>query len=185
LQEPSDRGTRIHRNDPVSGTSEVVPNWSRDGRWVYFASDRTGSAEIWKVPAEGGTAVQLTKNGGYRPIASADGEFVYYEKSPDVYDAWKVSVEGEETPVLKNLRTRWALAEDGLYFFDNERRDKLAETWFLTFFDFATGRKKVVARPGGTPLSGHRPAVSPDRRTFLYTQWDVGEADLVLVENFR
>src|SRR5262245_40191092 len=169
----------------AESTSEVVPNWSRDGRWVYFASDRTGRAEIWKVPAEGGTAVQLTKNGGYRPIASADGKFVYYEKSRDEYDAWKISVEGEETPVLKNLRTRWALAENGLYFFNQEHGDKRAETWFLTFFDFATGGKKVVARLGGTPLSGHRPAVSPDRRTFLYTQWDVGEADLMLVENFR
>jgi len=63
--------------------------------------------------------------------------------------------------------------------------NKLANTWFLTFFDFATGRKKVVAPLGGAPLAGQRPAVSPDGRTFLYTQWDVGEADLMLVENFR
>jgi Tol biopolymer transport system component len=165
--------------------SEVASNWSRDGHWVYFVSDRTGRLEIWKVSAEGGTAVQVTKNGGNRPIATADGEFVYYERSRNEYDAWKMSVEGEERPVLKNLKSRWTLAENGLYFFSQEQRDRLANTWFLTFFDFATGRKKVVVPLGGMPLAGQRPAVSPDGRTFLYTQWDVGEADLVLVENFR
>jgi hypothetical protein len=84
---------------------------------------------------------------------------------------------------LKNLKSRWTLAENGLYFFSREQRDNLASAWFLTFFDFATGGKRVVARLGGAPLG--RPAVSPDGRTFLYTQWDVGEADLMLVENFR
>jgi Tol biopolymer transport system component len=168
----------------AESTSEAAPNWSGDGQWVYFASDRTGRFEIWKVPAEGGTAVQVTKNGGYRPIASADGKFVYYESPPrKALDAWKVSMEGEETPVLKNLKSRWTLAENGLYFFSREQRDNLASAWFLTFFDFATGGKRVVARLGGAPLG--RPAVSPDGRTFLYTQWDVGEADLMLVENFR
>jgi Tol biopolymer transport system component len=170
----------------AESTSEAAPNWSRDGRWVYFASDRTGRFEIWKIPAEGGTSVQVTTNGGYRPITSAAGEFLYYERPPrKEFDAWKVSVEGEETPVLRNLRTRWTLAENGLYFFSQEHGDKLGHTWFITFFDFATGRKKLLAPLGGTPLAGQRPAVSPDGRTFLYTQWDVGEADLMLVENFR
>jgi Tol biopolymer transport system component len=144
----------VPRRLTADSGSEAAPNWSRDGRWVYFASDRTGRAEIWKVPAEGGTAVQVTKNGGNRPIASADDEFVYYERSRNEYDAWKMSPEGEETPVLKNLKSRWTLAENGLYFFSQEQRDKLANTWFLTFFDFATGDKKVVARLGGTPLAG-------------------------------
>jgi hypothetical protein len=28
-------------------------------------------------------------------------------------------------------------------------------------------------------------AVSPDKRTILYTQWDASDSDIVLVENFR
>ena len=40
------------------------PRWSRDGRWIYFHSNRSGEDQIWKIPAEGGEAVQVTKQGG-------------------------------------------------------------------------------------------------------------------------
>ena len=41
--------------DPAA---ELEPYWSRDGRWIYFGSDRTGQFETWKMPRDGGTAVQ-------------------------------------------------------------------------------------------------------------------------------
>ena len=34
-------------------SNEHRPSWSRDGRWIYFASDRTGRFEVWRVPAAG------------------------------------------------------------------------------------------------------------------------------------
>ncbi|HSA93477.1 MAG TPA: winged helix-turn-helix domain-containing protein, partial [Terriglobales bacterium] len=34
--------------------NHVVPSWSRDGQWIYFASDRSGSWQVWKMPAAGG-----------------------------------------------------------------------------------------------------------------------------------
>jgi dipeptidyl aminopeptidase/acylaminoacyl peptidase len=37
------------------------PHWSRDGRTVYFLSSRSGSRQLWSVPATGGTAVQVTR----------------------------------------------------------------------------------------------------------------------------
>jgi hypothetical protein len=124
----------------------------------------------------------VTKNGGYRPVESRDGQFVYYNKAQLNFDAWKAPVGGgEETAVLKNLRSRWALAQDGLYLFEQEQ----GGTWFLKFFDFSTGRKQPVAPLPGTPVVGQAPTVSPDGRIFLYAQWDLGEADLMLVENFH
>ena len=158
------------------------PSWSRDDHWVYFSSNRTGRMEVWKVPSGGGTAVQVTKNGGYKPVESPDGKFIYYNKGQSFYDAWRIPVGGgEETPVLENLQSRWELAEGGLYLFEQEPDGR----WFLKFFDFATRRKKHVAALPGTPVVGQNPTVSPDGQTFLYVQSDVGEADLVLVENFR
>lgn len=44
-------------------TYEATPSWSSDGRWVYFASTRTGAENIWKMPAEGGPPSQLTHGG--------------------------------------------------------------------------------------------------------------------------
>jgi dipeptidyl aminopeptidase/acylaminoacyl peptidase len=36
------------------------PRWSRDGSQIYFLSPRSGSRQVWKVPAHGGTPVQVT-----------------------------------------------------------------------------------------------------------------------------
>src|SRR2546422_4241172 len=41
--------------------SNNVPTWSRDGKWIYFSSNRTGSWQIWKVPSVGGSAIQVTR----------------------------------------------------------------------------------------------------------------------------
>jgi Tol biopolymer transport system component len=161
---------------------EAGPSWSRDGRWIYFWSDRTGRAEIWKVLPAGGPAVQVTRKGGCQPLESTDGKFVYYTKTVTNFDAWRVPVEGgEETPVLEGLRSRWAVAEGGLYLFeqDHDRR------WFLKYFDFSSGRKKALAVLGGVPVVSKCPAVSRDGRTAFYEQWDGGQADLVLVDGFR
>jgi hypothetical protein len=35
---------------------DVVPSWSRDGNWIYFSSKRSGSPQIWRMPAAGGAA---------------------------------------------------------------------------------------------------------------------------------
>jgi Tol biopolymer transport system component/DNA-binding winged helix-turn-helix (wHTH) protein len=37
-------------------SDNTSPSYSRDGRWIYFASTRSGRTEIWKMPAAGGDA---------------------------------------------------------------------------------------------------------------------------------
>ncbi|MGB6363110.1 MAG: S9 family peptidase [Thermoanaerobaculia bacterium] len=36
------------------------PRWSADGRAVYFLSSRSGSSQVWRIPRDGGAAVQAT-----------------------------------------------------------------------------------------------------------------------------
>jgi eukaryotic-like serine/threonine-protein kinase len=57
----------------------ALPSWSRDGRFIYFASNRTGRNEVWRVAAEGGTEEQLTSEGGMCPAESPDGRTLYYQ----------------------------------------------------------------------------------------------------------
>jgi Tol biopolymer transport system component len=57
---------------------ESLPQgWSRDGNWVYFVSARSGGSEVWKAPAGGGEAIQVTRNGGLEAFESPDGKFDY------------------------------------------------------------------------------------------------------------
>ena len=39
---------------PVTDDHETdwSPFWSRDGRWLFFVSDRGGSPDLWRVPID-------------------------------------------------------------------------------------------------------------------------------------
>jgi Tol biopolymer transport system component/DNA-binding winged helix-turn-helix (wHTH) protein len=165
----------------------VVPSWSRDGQWIYFASPRTGRSEVWKVPAAGGQAVQITKRGGFAAFELQDGKSLYYAKGMNIAGLWSVAVNGgEEAPVLDFPKASfwgyWALVETGIYFVNTEARPQPA----LQFLSFAARRVVHVATLDRKPVpfvSGI--AVSPDGRRILYTQEDHRSSDIMLVENFR
>jgi dipeptidyl aminopeptidase/acylaminoacyl peptidase len=40
--------------------SDTQPRWSPDGRSLYFVSTRSGSAQVWRLPLEGGEAQPVT-----------------------------------------------------------------------------------------------------------------------------
>lgn len=40
--------------------NDYSAQWSRDGRWLYFLSSRSGSTQLWRLPAAGGEARQVT-----------------------------------------------------------------------------------------------------------------------------
>jgi Tol biopolymer transport system component len=158
--------------------------WSRDGKWIYFASDRSGRLEVWKMPASGGAPVQVTKNGGAAAFESTDGRVLYYAKSVRLPSTlWKVPVEGgEETQVLAaplSYSFNFVVVEDGIYFVSASARQAPA---VLYFFGFATSALKPVAT---IRLWSFGLAISPDRRSILYPQFDQASSDLMLVENFR
>jgi dipeptidyl aminopeptidase/acylaminoacyl peptidase len=52
-------GTGLIRltSDPASDSN---PRWAPDGKSVYFLSTRSGSSQVWRIPAAGGDAVQVT-----------------------------------------------------------------------------------------------------------------------------
>ena len=48
------------------------PRFSRDGRWIYFAVF-DDEARVWKMPADGGEAIQVTTRPAVASIQSRDG----------------------------------------------------------------------------------------------------------------
>jgi Tol biopolymer transport system component len=170
-----DRPQRL-TTDPAS---DVLPSWSRDGKWIYFASNRNGEYQVWKMPAKGGEAVPVTHKGGFVGFESRDGKWVYYSKGDDMASSlWKVPVEGgEETQVLARVAHRaFAVVGEGIYFISPS--DHLIQLFSLT-----TRKVKPVAIIGKPFLTGF--TVSPDGQWALYSQLDQLGSDLMLVENFH
>jgi len=166
-------------------SNEGVPSWSRDGRWIYFASDRSGNWELWKMPSAGGPAVQVTRHGGFAAFESPDGRFLYYAKGLTVPGLWRIpTTGGDEVELIRSLEAGhwgyWAVVENGIYYLDTTPKPGIA------FFDINTQRSTRVFDLENRPArQAPGLAVSPDKRTILYTQWDASDSDIILVENFR
>jgi len=174
------RSLRRLTSDPSENN---VPTWSRDGKWIYFSSNRTGNWQIWKAPSAGGTAVQVTKNGGFSAQESADAKSLYVWVAGGTI--WRMPVSGGETVrVLQGVPgfSWWRVARDGIYFLDGSTTPTP-----LRFLDFPTERVRILASMDLGYVSP-RPMtfdVSPDARWILFQRVDQVESDIMLVENFR
>jgi Tol biopolymer transport system component len=151
---------------------------------IYFGSDRTGRHEVWKMTADGGQAVQITKQGGLTATESPDGRFLYYAKrdaSPT--EIWRVPVDGgEERLVVAGLSypLNFVVADRGLYFLAvGDAPQKTS----IDFFEFATGWRTIVRSLGKQWWYGM--ALSPDQQSLLYSVVDSAGSNLMLVDNFR
>jgi Tol biopolymer transport system component len=151
------------------------PSWSRDGKWVYYGRD----GQLWKVPQDGGSPVQITKKGGLGRAAETKDGSLYYVRLSRI---WKVPLSGgEETLVLNRpiSETNFALTEDGFYFTAASDTGPVRK---LNFFDFAAKRQTELI-----PIQncGRGLAVSPDGRTLLFCKAYEDRGSLKVVENFH
>ena len=180
-------------DDPAD---DLVPNWSRDGQWIYFASTRTGKQQLWKMSPDGSHPVPVTQHGGAYAKESVDRRFIYYTRDDGLATLWRIpTAGGEEVQIARDMANwaNFAVARDGIYFESSPPSTPLRPLPILSpftrreatieFLSFATGEIKrvlTIARYGGHGLD-----VSPDGRTLLFAQLDSFTEDLMLVENFR
>ncbi|MCA1696001.1 MAG: hypothetical protein LC749_15450, partial [Actinobacteria bacterium] len=81
----TNNGPRIDPGDPTSPfVNDTVPDISPDGKWLAFASNRTGGDEVWIKNSDGtGTETRLTfAPGADMPEGwSADGTKIYFNSA--------------------------------------------------------------------------------------------------------
>jgi eukaryotic-like serine/threonine-protein kinase len=167
--------------------TSTAPSWSQDGKSIYFASDRTGRFEVWRVAAEGGPARRVTYNGGYVAQESADARTLYYTKTGDLQGgplfarpSSGTSNGTTEKQLLDNVIGRaFAVFADGIYYLGSTGPRKQEIRWY----DFATGHSRVVSPIEGEVGVGF--SVSPDRKTFLFTRLASPGSDLMLIEGVQ
>ena len=125
--------------------------------------------------------------GGVVPFESPDGKVVYYQKTFDYSEVWKVPVAGgEETRVLGPVNGfQFAVVAGGIYFIEPgpPRNAEWIKENSLKFFSFAKRTAENVFDIKSSPEIGL--TVSPDGRYVLFSQNEPFVDDLMLVENFR
>ena len=99
-----ERDSRQSRRLTDTESEDRNGSFSRDGQRIYFSSNRGGTWEIWQMPAEGGAAEQLTRDGGFIAHESLDGGTLYYVKL-DQPGIWRMPIAGGEAEHV-NCRSR-------------------------------------------------------------------------------
>jgi hypothetical protein len=135
---------------------------------------------IRKIPRKGGDAVRITEG----DVPEEYGKFLYFmrgEQYPERCTVWRMPTGGgEETKLVDSVACHdYTVGERGIFFFtplDGQGRSD------MSVYDLQTGKTRKILTIEHEPYDI---TVSPDGRTILYTQFDRGSIDLMLVENFR
>jgi Tol biopolymer transport system component len=162
--------------------NENTPSWSRDGRWIYFVSDRSGADEIWRIPATGGSEERVTHGGGSFAYESADGRTLFFMRATLANGPLFALplAGGPERKVLACVSAiGFAVGTAGVYHLGCTANLRSRPLYLL---DPATGQDRLL---GKLELATQGLTVSPDGKTILYTKMENEGSDLVMIENFR
>ncbi len=172
----------------ASTRDDANPYYSPDGKRIVFASDRSGTYELWVCDSDGTNLVQLTSFGGPDVVPwggwSPDGKRILFDSN------WKGSIDvyviDAEGGAPKQLTTHAGVDARGSWSPDGR---------WIYFFSDRTGSFQVWKVPAGggdavqvTKQGGCNPMVSRDGKFVYYAKrpgiWRVpaegGEETLVL-----
>ena len=180
----------------TSPATDTDPEWSADGRWIYYASDVSGRSEIWRIPASGVHSQQVTTRGGFEPREGSDRRTVYYVDRFRILEALGPTVTlkqvpvngGEERVVYSGVRAGlWEVTDHGILFLAASSEPSAGTPDTLAQFDPADGRVRSLAT---LPFKVARfPAprltASRDGRWVLANHLDAWERDIMVAEGFR
>jgi Tol biopolymer transport system component len=99
------------RRVTTGSAREFQPTWSPDGKTIAYVTWSNEGGQLWKVPAAGGTAQQLSKSAGVysNPAWSPDGTKIVALRG-NAYDRENSEFDGGQTP---NADLIWVPAEGG------------------------------------------------------------------------
>jgi eukaryotic-like serine/threonine-protein kinase len=180
----SDATTRVTHD----ASTDLDPTWSRDGRWIYFASNRGGGINVWRIAvgADGraaGQPRQLTTGAGddVEPVPAPDGHRLAFAVRGLNADLWQLPVSpetgaaaGPPAPVVVSTReeSRGAWSPDGRMIAFNSDRQGEMNIWLR---DLGSGAdRRVTSGPGGD----YQPSWAPDGRTLTFFSARAGNSDI-------
>ena len=182
---PAEGGTPRRITKPTG--DQTVPTWSRDGKWIYFSEARDGGRDIWRVPATGGPAEQLTRTGtGFLAYETADGASLLYQPKYGDSPLLVMPLTGAGPPrrLIECVRHASFIPVGTTIVYAG---CEPGTTPSLHSIDLVSGRDRLLGTLEHFPPDplGHPLAVSPDRKTILFTGLPRLGADLMLIEHFR
>jgi eukaryotic-like serine/threonine-protein kinase len=168
---------------------DTFPSYSADGG-IYFSKNVTGvNFRVWRIPAEGGQAIQITHRGGFQPQESPDGRDLYYLDRPRTVSAAAPSNlmkmpagGGEEVSILANVPAlAWSVTEKGIFFLTRE-----PDFDAIDLYRFANQSVTRVGRMAFRLSNVYsHVSFSRDAKRALATRMVRDDTDLMFINDFR
>jgi Tol biopolymer transport system component len=168
-------------------TNVWSPTWSRDGRKVFYVSNRGGSMDLWQqaVADDGrpvGEALAITQGLGIRSAAfSPDGKRLAYSRGGRVGNVWRVPILSDRPATwtdAKQVTSERAFIEfvdvspDGMLLAVSSDRRGNQDIWRLP----AAGGEMTPLTTDSTP--DWEPRWSPDGREIAFYAFRSGNRDI-------
>ena len=172
------------------GAKEVWPMWAKDGRSLFYVSDRSGAPNVWQRALDGKPR-QITKFTDGRvvwPAISADGRTLVFERD---FRVWKMDTASGKSAAVTITRRgapagpavqhvslsgqfqELALSPDG---------KKVAFTSHGEVFAASAKEASDAARVTRTPAAESELAWSPDSRKLAYISDRTGTPEVFLYD---
>jgi Tol biopolymer transport system component len=139
---------------------EANAQYSQDGKWVTFASDRSGSLEIWVCDSEGRKPFKVTSFAPHStgtPRFSPDGQYVAFDSRKSGQSAiWVVGVENgryrQLTTGQEDTIPSWSRKQQWVYF--SSTRSGSDQIWKVRVQEGQQGQEvRLTTKQGGrTPF---------------------------------
>jgi len=178
---------------PMSGRETPIPilenanllNFSHDQKAVFFLRyTAAGAPEVWRAPYPAlEPASPLPLPGAQYVNESPDGRYLYFTHNHEEDGVFRYTLPaGPIERVVDRIyrRTVFAPSQRGLYYIALPPKSQLPALYLLP-------------NGAGTPQLLHRfdrefgwvLALSPDERSFLFSQTDIGNKDIQRIDRFR
>ena len=161
-----------------------LPAWSKDGRWIYYCSSRSGRRSVAAAGprAAGRRSKSPGTEAGRRPKRRTEATLYYQQRVPAGWSfRQRILATGVDREILPAMWERaFAIARDGVYYVPLPGPDG---RFTIQFHSFESNVSRVIttaANPMTRPLS-----LAPDGSFVLHSQLDRWGQDLMLLENFR
>ena len=161
----------------------LIPTWSREGKWIYLATNASGAFEVARMPAGGGEVTEITHGGGTSSQESVDGKYVYYNhRTADAWSLRRCNRDGsDDREMVRRIMNRaFAVGRNDIYFIPPPDRDGRSAILRLDLRNGETTTLTPIQKPHQRPV-----ALSADGQFLLFSQYDQWGRDLVVLRNFR